>query len=764
MSNLFRNADIDKEFACYVFGFNSIINQDEDNIFHLFKSSILLKDINDLSLIEAIYDLIKYGPKCLNKHLKTIFEKHCESNKLYSTTLESWANLLNKWTESSEKIVIENVINALDGDMTSLGFILDQIINTDKKNSIFWTLFAMIWCKDYDIAKFGYTKGKEHIFYDKAIKEAENFFKSIVYKFTQNHEIVNRVCQPAYFSLLWWWISQDLPLMIKHFKQNKTKVLDLIYNLWTPNDFIPDLTPLFQLAKEHLKEKYDFIVDDKYEDRFIIQIQNYKCGNPRIMDKGKNLFKPLMQFEEGSIIDREDLINFSEEYHYEMLEGWIRIDAPSLLRLVFRAFNNDSDAIFDIVTLSAPLLRELPGGIALYKTLRYLYKKDLNKIINILPALVRIILALKVDFNLPDDELSESINKIKNIESLVELVVSILKLFIVLINQSDNHFDLNQLQQIFKNMMIALEKYEEETGTESKIFKTAEKQIKMITMILGLSSGNFEMIKELASELGVFDGKVKEFYMIFDQYKSIIFRNGVFGLPQLNSELIGTQLKQGFNIAIDQAKIALNNAINEGSAKVTDYMLKGASKLSNTALEQIQSFSKYVPGLEKKDEPNLIFANYFQRFDVDNSGFVEYDEFCELCRSMGLIMDKERTLKLFSSADRDRDNKLDLKEFQYAIVLLKLKITYKTLKKLGMTREELIWFAVMGVIFLLLMLLFIFLGMQAFSEAKGFNSVINSILPLFAGVAAAARNLNLNEAIEKVKSFVEEILSKITIN
>ena len=94
---------------------------------------------------------------------------------------------------------------------------------------------------------------------------------------------------------------------------------------------------------------------------------------------------------------------------------------------------------------------------------------------------------------------------------------------------------------------------------------------------------------------------------------------------------------------------------------------------------------------------------------------------------MGLSLDKEKTLKLFSAADKDHDNNLELREFQYAMVLLKLEVATETLKKLGLTTEDLIWFAVFGIIYLLLFFVFIFLGIAAFSKAEGFNSVVNSI-------------------------------------
>ena len=118
---------------------------------------------------------------------------------------------------------------------------------------------------------------------------------------------------------------------------------------------------------------------------------------------------------------------------------------------------------------------------------------------------------------------------------------------------------------------------------------------------------------------------------------------------------------------------------------------------------------------------------------------------------MGLLLDKDRSLKLFAAADRDRDNNLSMMEFQYVVVLLKFEIAMETQRKLGMTTENLILFGVFGIVLLLLMFTFIFLGIAAFSKADGFNSVINSMMPMAAGMVSSARKIDIKGTIEKVK-------------
>ena len=106
---------------------------------------------------------------------------------------------------------------------------------------------------------------------------------------------------------------------------------------------------------------------------------------------------------------------------------------------------------------------------------------------------------------------------------------------------------------------------------------------------------------------------------------------------------------------------------------------------------------------------------------------------------------------MFAAADRDRDNNLSMMEFQYVVVLLKFEIAMETQKKLGMTTENLILFGVFGIVLLLLMFTFIFLGIAAFSKADGFNSVINSMMPMAAGMVSSARKIDIKGTIEKVK-------------
>ena len=92
--------------------------------------------------------------------------------------------------------------------------------------------------------------------------------------------------------------------------------------------------------------------------------------------------------------------------------------------------------------------------------------------------------------------------------------------------------------------------------------------------------------------------------------------------------------------------------------------------------------------------------------------------------------------------------------------LVSKKIIDVTLEKYGLTYEDLILIGIMSFLVLLLLLILIFLGIGAFSQAGGFNAVINSMLPLAAGAVAAINEWNLESSSKKIKEYVRSTISK----
>lgn len=156
----------------------------------------------------------------------------------------------------------------------------------------------------------------------------------------------------------------------------------------------------------------------------------------------------------------------------------------------------------------------------------------------------------------------------------------------------------------------------------------------------------------------------------------------------------------------------------------------------------------------------IIYGAIFKKLDFDQTNLIDYNEFVELCKYLGLNLDKEKSLEIFSQAIEDGKSMIDPHGFRMVMNLVIQEVIFVTLKRQGLTYEDLIWIGIMSFLFLLLLLILIFLGVEAFSQAFGFNAVINSILPLAAGALTAAKDWDIQSSVEKVKEFVKSTISK----
>ena len=156
----------------------------------------------------------------------------------------------------------------------------------------------------------------------------------------------------------------------------------------------------------------------------------------------------------------------------------------------------------------------------------------------------------------------------------------------------------------------------------------------------------------------------------------------------------------------------------------------------------------------------VIYGAIFKKFDTDGTNRIDYNEFVELCKYLGLNLDKEKSLEIFSQAIEEGKSMIDPHGFRVAMNLVIEEVIFVTLRKQGLTYEDLILLGVMAFFFLLLLLILIFLGVSAFSQSEGFNSVINSILPLAAGGLTVAKDWDIQSSVEKVKDFVQATISK----
>lgn len=91
----------------------------------------------------------------------------------------------------------------------------------------------------------------------------------------------------------------------------------------------------------------------------------------------------------------------------------------------------------------------------------------------------------------------------------------------------------------------------------------------------------------------------------------------------------------------------------------------------------------------------------------------------------------------------------------------------QSLSKLGLTYNELITAFLVSLTFLLILFAFIFVGINAFSYANSFGSVVNSVMPAGAGASVSGKKEGgagkLEGLMQKLKNSVEEALNELKL-
>jgi hypothetical protein len=283
--------------------------------------------------------------------------------------------------------------------------------------------------------------------------------------------------------------------------------------------------------------------------------------------------------------------------------------------------------------------------------------------------------------------------------------------------------------------------------------KKLENQKEYISYITGLWKGDFTLIAVIAQKLGCFDNKnIIGLFNILKKNKSLIFQNGIKGLPSISKGL-----RSVYSLASVENLSEIQLFAEKGARYAAEALKEESKKLIASTTDSLaKNFMTSLSGTPV----DTMFRDLFKLIDKDQSGYLCYIEFWDLWKYMGLYLNQEESLEMFALSDSDNSGYIDYFEFQKAVILIKVKIAYETLKKLGITTEDLIWFGIATLIYLFLMLVFIFLGIFAFSKAEGFNSVVNSILPLAAGVLAALRGVDMKEKIDAAKEYIQKMITE----
>jgi len=163
----------------------------------------------------------------------------------------------------------------------------------------------------------------------------------------------------------------------------------------------------------------------------------------------------------------------------------------------------------------------------------------------------------------------------------------------------------------------------------------------------------------------------------------------------------------------------------------------------------------------------LSAEKLFDAFDLDGAGLMSFKEF-EIAFKY-LVYPKRLTrvvvYRLFTRADRDNTGELTLPQFKLALESFATELSAKVLERQGLSEGRLAATLFSEICLLLLVMVFILLGISAFTTAGGFESTVSALLPLAAGGGIALQisddddddgTIDLDDEVERSISSMSE--------
>ena len=193
--------------------------------------------------------------------------------------------------------------------MTSFGYLADNIFSENK--SAIWTLFGILSQKHYLIPDFIIKEENIEFYKLKILREVMRFYEKMFTFCLNQQEIIEIMYKYEIHIILFLCISQDFEMIKyfvdfnRYFKFIDQEILMTLYSLCSTRDYIPDLTVFFTNSKETIEKKYKEKIEEYGS--FPLVIDNFRMPHIADLEKAKELFEPLMEFDENSIIEESKL-------------------------------------------------------------------------------------------------------------------------------------------------------------------------------------------------------------------------------------------------------------------------------------------------------------------------------------------------------------------------------------------------------------------------------------------------------------------------
>jgi len=215
-------------------------------------------------------------------------------------------------------------------------------------------------------------------------------------------------------------------------------------------------------------------------------------------------------------------------------------------------------------------------------------------------------------------------------------------------------------------------------------------------------------------------------------------------------------------------------AIAKGDLDGITRLILHFGKINNAQLESIIQVFTQITGVNptslvvkndgkdnKQALKDLSYPTLFQMFDVQSVGKLDYPEFQDLLKYLNVDLSPSKSLELFTVSATD--SAMSQSEFETAMKSLESQVTARVMTYVGLSTAMLVKIFILGLVLLLGLFVFIFVGIAAFNTNSTFATVINSLLPILAALGVNTSSLSSGTA--EVKSLLpkaEDLVKQVT--
>ena len=141
---------------------------------------------------------------------------------------------------------------------------------------------------------------------------------------------------------------------------------------------------------------------------------------------------------------------------------------------------------------------------------------------------------------------------------------------------------------------------------------------------------------------------------------------------------------------------------------------------------------------------------------------IDIPTFALVAESLGLKLTNIRLMTIFSLVDVDQDNLLEWDEFFMAFDKLQQEIGNLALMSIGLSGFQITTGIIFGTICLASILLFLFLGVYSFTGGDSFGAVVQSVLPIIAGLGVRGAHRDSDRAKVDLSALVKKTFEQIS--